>query len=121
MIWCNNLAMPSNNQPPVCLGRPMQHPALIAYDLSKRLSQPDWVLILPDIRAEVRVWDDGHWEWLHLSGTLEERGTAEGATTAAARAQEAILRRARTVSAMAPQPEPDIDRPPHNPQVRKAR
>jgi hypothetical protein len=80
----------------------MGRPAATPTSLAEKLTQPDWVLILTDIRAEVRVWDGGRWEWLHSSGTREDHGQAEGALTAAARAQEAILRRARETSEMVP-------------------
>lgn len=80
----------------------MGRPAATPTSLAEKLAQPDWVLILTDIRAEVRVWDDGRWEWLHSSGTREDSGRAEGALTAAARAQESILRRARTTVALMP-------------------
>lgn len=95
----------------------MGRPAATPTSLAEKLAQPDWVLILTDIRAEVRVWDDGRWEWLHSSGTREDSGRAEGSLTAAARAQEAILRRARNTQSMVPEerPEANIDRPPYNP------
>lgn len=78
----------------------MGPPARVPTSLAEKLGMHDWVLILTELRAEVRVWNDGRWEWLHSSGSREDHGQAEGPLSAAARAQEAILRRARAAVEM---------------------